>query len=83
MSSSERVLPLCEPQGATSLLHTLISRFKWVDCIVCELHLNKIAIKNNNKGDLLGGTADKNPPANVGDTGSIPGLGRVHTPRSN
>ena len=24
-----------------------------------------------------------NPPANTGDTGSIPGLGRSHMPRSN
>ena len=25
----------------------------------------------------------KNPPANAGDTGSSPGLGRSHMPRSN
>ena len=25
-----------------------------------------------------GSTLDKNPPANIGDTGSIPGLGRFH-----
>ena len=30
-----------------------------------------------------GGTVVKNPPANAGDTGSIPGLGRSHMPRSN
>ena len=30
-----------------------------------------------------GGTAVKNPPANAGDTGSIPGPGRSHMPRSN
>ena len=30
-----------------------------------------------------GGAAVKNPPANVGDTGSSPGLGRPHMPRSN
>ena len=29
-----------------------------------------------------GGTAVKNPPANAGDTGSSPGLGRSHMPRS-
>ena len=28
--------------------------------------------------DFPGGTVDKNPPANAGDTGSIPGLGRFH-----
>ena len=28
--------------------------------------------------DFPGGTVDKNPPANAGDLGSIPGLGRSH-----
>ena len=32
---------------------------------------------------LLVGTVDKNPPANAGDTGLIPGLGIFHMPRSN
>ena len=30
-----------------------------------------------------GGAVDKNPPANAGDMGSNPGLGRSHMPRSN
>ena len=30
-----------------------------------------------------GGGVVKNPPANAGDTGSSPGLGRSHMPRSN
>ena len=30
-----------------------------------------------------GGSAVKNPPANVGDMGSIPGPGRSHTSQSN
>ena len=29
-----------------------------------------------------GGTVVENPPANAGDTGSSPGLGRSHMPRS-
>ena len=29
------------------------------------------------------GAVVKNPPANAGDTGSSPGLGRSHMPRSN
>ena len=33
-------------------------------------------------GDFPGGTVVKNPPANAGDTGSSPGLGRSHVPRS-
>ena len=34
-------------------------------------------------GDFPGGTVVKNPPANAGHTGSIPGPGRYHMPRSN
>ena len=30
-----------------------------------------------------GGAVVKNPPANAGDKGSSPGLGRSHMPRSN
>ena len=33
--------------------------------------------------DFPGGTVDKNPPANAGDMGSSPGLGRSHMPQSN
>ena len=34
-------------------------------------------------GDFPGGTVVENLPANAGDTGSSPGLGRSHMPRSN
>ena len=33
--------------------------------------------------DFPGGAVVKNPPANAGDTGSSPGLGRSHMLRSN
>ena len=33
--------------------------------------------------DFPDGPAVKNPPANAGDMGSIPGPGRSHVPRSN
>ena len=33
--------------------------------------------------DLPGGVVVKNLPANAGDMGSSPGLGRSHMPRSN
>ena len=33
--------------------------------------------------DFPGGAVVKNPPANAGDTGSNPSLGRSHMPRSN
>ena len=34
-------------------------------------------------GDFPGGAVVKNPLANAGDMGSIPGLGRSHMPWSN
>ena len=39
--------------------------------------------KKKNMGDFPGGTVVKNPPANAGHTGSSPGPGRSHMPRSN
>ena len=36
-----------------------------------------------NYGDFPGGAVVENPLANAGDTGSIPGPGRAHMPRSN
>ena len=33
--------------------------------------------------DFHGGTVVKNPPANAGDSGSMPGPGRSHIPQSN
>ena len=39
------------------------------------------SIKRN--GDFPGGAVVKNPPANAGDTGSSPGLGRSHMPWGN
>ena len=33
-------------------------------------------------GGFPGGAVVENPPANAGDTGSRPGLGRSHMPRS-
>ena len=35
------------------------------------------------KQDFPGGIVVKNPPANAGDTGSIPAPGRSHMPQSN
>ena len=39
--------------------------------------------KKQQKEDLPGGPAVKNPPVNAGDTGMIPGPGRSHMPQSN
>ena len=42
-----------------------------------------ICFKNYRNGGFPGGAVVKNPPADAGDTGSSPGLGRSHMPRSN
>ena len=42
-----------------------------------------VNIKNIMLRDFPGGAVVKNPPANAGDTGSIPGPGRSHMPWSN
>ena len=39
--------------------------------------------QKSNNGGIPGGTVVKDPPANAGDTGSIPGLGRSHMQWSN
>ena len=44
--------------------------------------LKKSDIKPSDQG-FPGGALVKNPPANAEDTGSSPGLGRSHMPRSN
>ena len=41
------------------------------------------SLSKRTKRGFPGGAVLKNPPANAGGTGSIPGLGRSHTPRSN
>ena len=44
---------------------------------------NRVALTRHTPWDFPGGTAVKNPPANAGGTGSRPGPGRSHMPRSN
>ena len=44
---------------------------------------NDILHLRNEYWDFPGGAVVKNPAANAGDTGSSPGLGRSHMPRSN
>ena len=56
--------------------------------IISQLHNYKCGrvsiILNARKvlGDFPGGAVVKNPPANAGETGSIPSPGRSHVPRS-
>ena len=47
-----------------------------------DVALSNTAVKNPIWG-FPGGAVVENLPANAGDTGSSPGLGRSHMPRSN
>ena len=44
---------------------------------------NTLILALRNIEDFPGGTVDGNPPANAGNTSSIPGPGRFHMPQSN
>ena len=47
------------------------------------LNIEFLFVKTKQVRDFPGGAAVKNPPANAGDTGLSPGLGRSHMPWSN
>ena len=59
-----------------------ISHQNKVSFTVCKLKIKKVLSKQQYQ-DFPGSTVVKNPPANAGDTGLIPGLGRSHMPRNN
>ena len=54
--------------------------FKWAG--IFRRTKKRIEIRSGNWG-FPGGAVVKNPPASAGDTGSSPGPGRSHMPRSN
>ena len=49
----------------------------------CNQDNKHIHYSQKTNRDFPGGAVVKNPPANAGDTGSIPDPGRSHMPRSN
>ena len=53
---------------------------KMLNFMLCIFYHNKNIIYCRG---FPGGSVVKNPPANAGDTGSSPGQGRSHMPRSN
>jgi len=55
-----------------------LGNFINVRLILLKIQWLKIAVKL----DFPSGSVVKNPPANAGDMGSIPSLGRSHTPWS-
>ena len=48
-----------------------------------QLNIKKTTQSKNAQKGFPGGAVVENLPANAGDTGSSPGLGRYHMPRSN
>ena len=54
----------------------------YVPCASIKTAIWNYSIKLGWRG-FPGGAVVENPPANAGDTGSSPGLGRSHMPRSN
>ena len=69
--ADDMILYIEYPKNATRKLLEPINEF------------GKVAGYKIDAQGFLGGTVVKNPPANAGDTGSSPGLGRSHMPRSN
>ena len=56
-------------------VHRVAKSLTWLS----DLHtLTSVVIRKQSRG-FLGGSVVKSPPANVEDTGSVPGLGRSHT----
>ena len=57
------------------------------DSVNPQMKIMEISNKNKllkaGNMDFPGGTVDKNPPANAGDMGSIPGPGRFQMPQNN
>ena len=49
----------------------------------CNVSHRTTFLKTFNFWGFPGGTVVESPPANAGDTGSSPGLGRSHMPQSN
>ena len=51
--------------------------------VTCTRMYAAALFKNSKSMGCPGGLAVKNPPANAGDMGSVPGPGRFHVPWSN
>ena len=62
----------------------LLVCWKWIFSDIPERKkgMEHFLIKSHRQG-FPGGAVVENPPANAGDTGSSPGPGRSHMPRSN
>ena len=71
------LLPLQSPK------HTHYTESQVLSVYLTEYRREYNVEKKKNPWDFPGGAVVKNPPANAGNMGSIPGLGRSHMLRSN
>ena len=83
MDNLEEMNKFLEPYKLVRLNHEEIENMKRlfqkkVESISYQKPPNKEKLR-----DFPGGTVVKNPPANAGDMGSSPGLGRSHKSQSN
>ena len=62
-------------------IHFLIHPQHLHPSFIFQTHVEKLQLRL--KPGFPGGAVVENPPANAGDTGSSPGLGGSHMPRSN
>ena len=69
-----------EPGFVLSQSHLLLEKLFNLSLILPSLWYKNVGIKKENIGAFSGSALDKNLPASSGDTGSIPGQGRFHTP---
>ena len=71
-----------EPSGVMKMFYILNELVVIWHIHICQSPQNCI-FKMGNFRDFPGGAVVKNPPANAGDAGSSPGLGRSHMLWSN
>ena len=80
---------LCHQHSLSEIVISRLFLFYEIELFVkasnCKylVTLHQTLCLKGNPGNFLGGMVDKNPPANVWDTGLIPGPGSSHMPRSN
>ena len=78
-----KIMDASEGEQHEVLDHLIIciihSCLPWEQILREEIHRS---LKEHGRG-FPGGSVVKNPPANAGDTGARPGLGRSNMPRSN
>ena len=68
---------------STTGLNCKIKHFTYTFFFLLALYCEHFFIWLKIFEDFAGGTVVKNPPANAGDTGLIPGPGRSHMLRNN